>query len=214
MDYELLAAQLRRPEGEMGMEVTSKMNENNVYVNRRSIDILNIEPGEKVLEIGMANGFFCEEIVRTRQALYTGCDFSESMVEAATKLNAKRVDTSQASFHLGDAAHLPFVDNSFDKVFTVNTIYFWHHAVDELGEILRVMKPGAKLVVGIRSKASMQNLPMVQYGFKLYDAYELECALTDAGFCAVKVMKEEEPVITVAGKMIYFESLFGVGKKP
>lgn len=213
MDYQLLAAQLRRPEGEFGLEVTNKMNEGNAYVNRRSIDLLNIGIGERVLEIGMANGIFCEEIVRTRHAIYTGCDFSETMIMAATALNAKRVETSQASFHLCAASALPFPDHTFHKIFTVNTIYFWENPGEELREIFRVLKPGGKIVVGIRSKSSMQNLPMVQYGFKLYTNEGLESILVEAGFNAVKVIQEDEPVITMQGKAIYFQALFGVGVK-
>jgi ubiquinone/menaquinone biosynthesis C-methylase UbiE len=213
MDYQQLAAQLRQPHGDFGIEVAAKMNQNNIYVNRRSIDILAIAPGEKVLEIGMANGYFCEEIVRTRQAVYTGCDFSELMVAAAKKLNAGRVETLQASFHLCEAANLPFPDSTFDKVFTVNTLYFWEDPQQALAEIRRVMKPDGKLVVGIRSKASMQQLPMVQYGFTLYDNEGLERTLEHAGFHAVKVLAEDEPVISVEGKTIYFQSLFGTCRK-
>jgi ubiquinone/menaquinone biosynthesis C-methylase UbiE len=213
MDYQQLASQLRRPQGDFGLEVAAKMNENNVYVNRRSIDILNIAIAEKVLEIGMANGYFCAEIVCTRQAFYTGCDFSAIMVSAATKRNLQYVETSQASFHLCEASKLPFPDQTFDKVFTVNTLYFFQHPLDELAEIRRVMKPNAKFVIGIRSKESMEKLPMVQYGFQLYDDTALQHLLEEAGFRAVTVLKEDEPIITMQGNTIYFQSLFGIGLK-
>jgi hypothetical protein len=75
------------------------------------------------------------------------------------------------------------------------------------------MKPEGKLVIGIRSKESMLNLPMVQYGFKLYDEHELEALLQQTGLQSVKVFKEDEPVISVAGNTVYFQSLFGIGQK-
>lgn len=39
---------------------------------------------------------------------------------------------------LGDVSHLPFPETTFDRVFTINTIYFWPDALQGLTEIHRV----------------------------------------------------------------------------
>jgi SAM-dependent methyltransferase len=42
---------------------------------------------------------------------------------------------------------LPFADNSFDLVTAVETQYYWPDLVGDMREILRVLKPGGKLIV-------------------------------------------------------------------
>lgn len=74
-------------------------------------------------------------------ATFTGCDFSEKMVEEATKQNQKLIKTGQAKFYLANAENLPFENEVFNKVFSVNTLYFWENPALILSEIWRVLQP-------------------------------------------------------------------------
>jgi SAM-dependent methyltransferase len=47
----------------------------------------------------------------------------------------------------GSVSHLPFPDDSFDLVTAVETHYYWPEPVADMREILRVLKPGGRLVV-------------------------------------------------------------------
>ena len=111
---------------------------------------------------------------------YSGCDFSETMIKEATALN-KSFATS-AKFMLSNADHLPFEDGYFDKVFTVNTIYFWGNAVVTLAEISRVLKPGGMLIVTRRPKNVMDNLPVVKYGFTTFTIEDVVGLLSENSF--------------------------------
>jgi ubiquinone/menaquinone biosynthesis C-methylase UbiE len=53
---------------------------------------------------------------------------------------------------LGEAAHIPYPDQRFDKAFAVHVIYFWPQPQQELREIRRVLRPGGLLVLGHRPK--------------------------------------------------------------
>ena len=138
MDVELLksiARQLRQPTGEQGIQVAKKMNEGNLHMNRFTIEALHIKHFDRILEIGMANGYFVKDILKDATVRYVGCDFSEIMVAEARTHNQSFIDSGQAEFLLANADNLPFKDESFDKVFTVNTIYFWDDPEKVLEEI-------------------------------------------------------------------------------
>ena len=50
---------------------------------------------------------------------------------------------------IADVVSLPFEDESFERIYTVNTHYFWSDIDKGLQEITRVMKPDALfLIVG------------------------------------------------------------------
>src|SRR5688500_4778285 len=131
-----VASQLRQPQGEEGIQVGEKMNEGNAFLNLAAIKQLKLQPNVSVLEIGMGNGFLVKDILSGNpSAKYIGCDFSELMVEQARKLNKTFINNGKAQFVLAEADNLPFAPESFDKVFTVNTLYFWNDPAAILTQI-------------------------------------------------------------------------------
>ncbi|HYG37391.1 MAG TPA: class I SAM-dependent methyltransferase [Cytophagales bacterium] len=209
MDFKFLAAQLRKPEGDFGKDLGEKMNVSNKYINNRTLELLNVIENEKVLEIGMGNGYLCNEILmESTSATYTGCDFSELMVEEASARNNFWVKNNRASFKLSDASKLPFNADYFDKIFTVNTLYFWEDPVEELNEIKRVLKPGGLFILSIRTKRSMENLPFSKYGFNLYEEQDVLKQLIKVGFSRIETEVEEEPEIKIEESAIRFQSIY------
>ncbi|MBK9556821.1 MAG: class I SAM-dependent methyltransferase [Bacteroidetes bacterium] len=99
---------------------------------------------------------------------YVGCDFSEKMVEESTKNNAQLIADGKVAFHFANAAKLPLHDAAVNKIFTINTLYFWDNPADVLRELHRVLQPKGQLTITIRPKEIMQHYPFVKYGFTLY----------------------------------------------
>ena len=93
----------------------------------------------------------------------------------------------------GNVTSMPFDDASFDKICTMHTIYFWPDPTAGLNKILRVLKPGGQLVIGIRPKDNMEKLPFVRYGFTLYSEPELRDLLTQAGFVYRQTIFRKHP---------------------
>lgn len=180
-DIKTLAGQLRFPEGELGIKVGENMNKGNRLMNLETINQLDINVNDSILEIGMGNGFFVKDIISAAgNVKYSGCDFSETMVNEANALNQSF--TASAKFILSHADHLPFDNGYFDKVFTVNTIYFWENAVATLAEICRVLKPDGMLIVTLRPKNIMDNLPVVKYGFTTFTVEDVVRLLSENRF--------------------------------
>lgn len=192
----MIAAQLRKPEGEMAVQIGERMNEGNFHINQYAIEALDVKPSDRVLEIGMGNGLFVKKILSAgKEVHYSGCDFSEEMVEDAVKRNKASVNSGQSDFHACNAEALPFDDNIFDKIITVNTLYFWENQERVFREIKRVMKKDAIFVIAIRPKFLMENYAVARYGFNMFSKEELVTLLTMNGFSANEVAERTEPII-------------------
>ncbi len=206
--YRQLAEQLRQPHGAAGIQTGEWMNRGNVQINMDTLKIVAATAGDSILEIGMGNGFFVKEILQKDSSIkYTGADFSEVMVEEAKKINAKWINNGQAIFVFADVAALPFDDASFNKLFTINTIYFWKNPVKILNEIKRVLKPRGKFMLCLRPRRLMANYPFTEYGFRMFDKEEVENLLLQHGFSIVQSIEQQEPDVELNDKMVKMESL-------
>lgn len=181
---ELLAAQLRCPTGEAGAAVAQDMNRVNQQANEGSIALLAITDNDRVLEVGPGNGAFAAAMLDAALGVhYTGVDWSNDMVAAATLLNRQLVSEGRAIFLQGDAAQLQFDDNTFDKILSVHTLYFWRNPNAVLSEIKRVIKPNGHFCLTWGDPSFMEGLPFTAYGFALYGVDAVDALLSRAGFC-------------------------------
>src|SRR5690606_27050094 len=148
---------------------------------------------DHILEIGMGNGFFVKDITGSDQSIkYTGCDFSQAMIKEASNINKEFIKKGQVEFHLANAEELSFKNEVFDKVLTINTLYFWDDIPQVFNEIKRVLKPKGVLVITIRPKEEMDNYPITKYGFKTFSKADLTTLLAENGFKVVNAFEREE----------------------
>ncbi len=120
---------------------------------RRTIAMLQAPPGGNILDLCCGTGDFVFNLLRTDRSLHvTGADFCEPMLNTA-RTRALREAKGDAQFIEADVMHLPFADDSFDGA----TMGFsMRNVVDidtTLGEIRRVLRPGARFVNLDMSKA-------------------------------------------------------------
>lgn len=209
-----LAAQLRKPTGEEGIKTGEWMNKGNVYINEDTIAVVQPEAYDTILEAGMGNGFFVPKILALHPSIhYIGCDFSDIMVAEAERINESWIRNGQARFVLANMTTMPFDDAVFNKVFTINTIYFWEDAAAVLSEIKRVLHPAGKFILTLRPKHLMEKYPFTQYGFKMFSKEDVCALLQQNGFTIADVLEKQEPDFDLNGEMIAIESLIVVAKK-
>ena len=206
--FEHIAKQLRKPEGDLGKVVAGKMSTGNRLINEWTIEALELAPHDNILEIGMGNGVFVKKITCEDVSIkYTGIDYSPLMIEMSTMQNQALIKNNRAHFVLADASSLPFVNHSFTKVFTVNTLYFWDQKEKILAEIQRVLKPEGVVIISIRPKEIMKDFPFVPYGFNLYSKEDLTTLLEENGFSVIEIIERSEPDQELNGKMVPTASL-------
>jgi ubiquinone/menaquinone biosynthesis C-methylase UbiE len=103
---------------------------------------LNIEPGNKVLDVGCGSGQLA--LVAAREgAEVTGVDIASNSI-AKARVRAK-AEGLRVRFEEGDAEQLPFADCSFDVVASLIGAMFAPRPEKVAGELLRVCAPGGTI---------------------------------------------------------------------
>ena len=114
------------------------------------IDVLDPQPGERVLDLGCGTGHLTAQIA-ARGADVTGIDASVSMVAQA------RQNYPKVKFVLGDARRLAF-EQPFDAVFS-NAALHWMLDADEVASSMaRSLKPGGRLVLEMGAKGNVASI--------------------------------------------------------
>ncbi len=112
-----------------------------------------IAPGATALEIGVGTGRIALPLL-AREVNITGIDISERMTERLREKydgeRAARPDQRWGKLvvALADSVRLPFADASFDAVIAVHVLHLVTNWRSALEEALRVLKPGAPLLLG------------------------------------------------------------------
>jgi arsenite methyltransferase len=119
-----IAKQLSRPTGLLGAAIRHLMNWHNARMNAYAIQQLRLEASDRVLEIGFGGGATLPALLEMA-AFVAGVDRSRDVVTWAQRRFATAVEAGHAEFHQENVESLSFKEEAFDKVCTVNTVYFW-----------------------------------------------------------------------------------------
>jgi ubiquinone/menaquinone biosynthesis C-methylase UbiE len=197
-ELKILAQNLANPQGEKGIEIGEMMNATNIGMTLESIRTLLIEDNEHILEIGHGNAGHLKSILAMAKNIqYTGIDISETMHQQAKSLN--KAFENQADFVLYEGKKLPFQDKAFDKICTVNTVYFWEEPIEFLNEIYRVLKDNGTFVLTFGQRDFMETLPFTEYNFTLYSNDEMEEVVSKSHFKRMKISEKEEEITSKTG---------------
>ena len=109
-------------------------------------DIAPVISEGKVLDAGTGPGTLAREIARRQPRLQVyGIDLSEDMIRLA-RAHAKREQVEErVHFDVGNVAHLPYPDHSFDLVVSTISMHHWYELEQPLRDLYRVLRPGGRL---------------------------------------------------------------------
>jgi len=114
---------------------------------RRLAQTAQVHPGDQALDLCCGTGDISFELAKSGAAV-TGLDFSKEMLAVAETRSARpKSPTPNPQFLPGDAQQLPFADQSFDVVtvgYGLRNLTSWEAGIREM---VRVAKPGARLLV-------------------------------------------------------------------
>lgn len=176
--------QASKPTGLFGRVVMSRIFEKgNADLNNFMKELLSPVETDHILEIGFGTGKLISEMAAmTKRGVIEGIDLSETMVSMARKKNSVYMGKGRVKLHQGSFENMSYRDNCFDKVCSANTIYFWSDPVVTAKKILRILKPGGKLVIGFGDKEELGERPLSAEVFRLYSHGEVKDILKKAGF--------------------------------
>jgi ubiquinone/menaquinone biosynthesis C-methylase UbiE len=144
----VLDDQYAHPTGLVGRWLGERMARQHLPEALWTLSLLDLEPQDRVLELGFGAGQAIALVAAqlTGGQVY-GIDISQEMVRAARRRNAGAITAGRVVLRQGEVSDLPFANEQFDKVFSIQTFYFWSDPLRVLAEIARVLKPGGRLVI-------------------------------------------------------------------
>jgi len=189
----IFSLQARKPSGIIGRFLMTKIfNDGNAELNSFVKDILSLQKENKVLEIGFGPGKLINEMAAiTTDGVVTGIDFSQVMLKKASKLNKQYISKGKVILRKGECSSLPFENESFDKLCSINTLYFWKEPDKNFSEMFRVIKSGGKIVIGFRDDKQMNNLNLSADVFRYYSQEDVLNMLAGAGFANAHIKEKE-----------------------
>jgi len=165
----------------------------------RSIKRIGIQPGDRVLEVGVGTGI--NGALYPSDCSVTGIDFSSSMLEKAHTRIARKGVRNVRLLQM-DAQNMKFADDSFDIVYAPYVISVVPDPVAVTREMHRVCRPGGKIIIlnHFRSKSRLGSwLEKIIAPFTLYLGFksdlDLPAFLVQANLHPVSIEKVNIPRI-------------------
>lgn len=140
-------------------QVPFNMEAAQIEMERKLGRVLNLPSGSKVLDAGCG---YCP-VARTLTSEFcfevTGVDLIQRRLRMGLEIN--RSTNNAVGLVRGDYQYLPFADESFDGVYTMETLVHAHDFTSVLGEFWRVLKPGGRVALLEYSIPDLDSVPAI-----------------------------------------------------
>ena len=151
----------------------------NEAMRAEAIGLLDIEPDDRVLDVGCGTGFATEGLLDQTNHVHALDQSAHQLAQAYQKFGRR----GPVRFYRGDAERLPFRDDAFDVVWSSGSIEYWPDPVATLAEFRRVAKPGGQvLVVGPDAPKRSVFQKVADAIMLFYDEAEADRMFSAAGY--------------------------------
>jgi len=145
---EYIDSQYRLPTGAIGSYIGEKMVRQHQPETIWTLELLELKKEELILELGCGAGYAIKRILENDSVKYIiGLDLSETVLKSARLRNRHEINKGRARLVQGNVKQLPFENQQFTRLFSIQSIYFWDHIDETLSEIYRVLKNDGKMVL-------------------------------------------------------------------
>lgn len=114
---------------------------------RKAIELLVSSKPKFILDVATGTGDFAIEALKLNPEKIIGVDISEGMLEIGKRKMKTNKYESVIALMRADSENLPFEENKFDAVIVAFGVRNFENLEKGLAEMLRVIKPGGRVVV-------------------------------------------------------------------
>lgn len=193
--FNVIGRQLQHPTGVLGKVLFSGMARKTIEHARWTVDLMGVQPGDDVIEVGFGNGANLDLLARrASRGHVTGVEVSQTAVEMASKRNAEAIAQGRIDVRLSVDGSLPLADGTFDKACTVATMYVIADPAAVFREMHRVLRPGGSAAVTFPVRENFMRFKPVAKaeGFHFHELADLEAAFRDAGFVDIRTERNDD----------------------
>ena len=152
--------------------------------------IARLADGDRVLDVGCANGSSTVQFASQRRVRVRGLDYIPAMIDAARAhlAGVREHMVGDVEFDVGDITALREPDGAYDKVVVVRVVINladWSRQVTALRECARVLRPGGLLLL---SEATVQ-------GWRSMNGFRAEWGLPEIAMPAFNTYLDEAMVV-------------------
>ncbi|MGA2688393.1 MAG: methyltransferase domain-containing protein [Candidatus Korobacteraceae bacterium] len=127
-----------------------EMERHHISITQQTLALMGLQPGERVLDLGCGAGWATRLLAQLvagggeRPGQVVGLDVSDEMVRRA---RGSSTQYANVLFVVGSAQQIPWEENFFDKVLSVESFYYYGDQDRALDELFRVMAPRGELFI-------------------------------------------------------------------
>jgi ubiquinone/menaquinone biosynthesis C-methylase UbiE len=123
-----------------------EMERHHISIAEQTIALMNLQPSDRVLDLGCGAGWATRMLAQRvgEQGQVVGVDVSDEMIRRA-RVNVR--DAENVLFVWGSAMQIPWQENYFTKVLSIESFYYYPDQDRALAELFRVCAPNAEIFI-------------------------------------------------------------------
>lgn len=159
-----IVSQFGKPSGVLGVLVGLAMALKNRSRSNWTVELLNLQPTDRVLEIGYGPGVTLRKVARqVPEGLIAGMDHSKTMYRQAGRMLRKAKNNGRVQLAHGTIRDLDFPEHYFNKIYASNVHFFWKDPVEAFRHLKHYLTPGGEMLMVFQprwaqSEAHIQNI--------------------------------------------------------
>jgi ubiquinone/menaquinone biosynthesis C-methylase UbiE len=124
-----------------------EMERHHISIAEQTFERMDLRPGERVLDLGCGAGWATRrlaQVVEGGPGMAVGLDISNEMIDRAREASAEIEDVL---FVKAAADEIPWRDEYFDKILSIESFYYYPDQEAVLRELYRVLAPGGRIFI-------------------------------------------------------------------